>query len=67
MILQMPNRNKEWLFVASNLDNDSQADQEIAGWASLNGYRMPSPEHTYTIYRDKAVAREWKLLERRSF
>ncbi len=66
MILQMPNHDHRWLFVASSLDNNIQADQEIAGWASAHGYRLPAPERTYTIYHDKTVTREWKLLERRA-
>lgn len=60
----MPCPDQQFVFVASNLEDQMQAEREIVAWASLHGYRLPQTDRVFQLYSDLLSAREWRLLER---
>ena len=64
MVLQMPYLDKACVFVASSVENEEQARQEVQLWANGHGYKFAQTRRTFTIFRPNAQPREWVLLER---
>ena len=64
MVLQMPCPDKQFVFVASSLEDLQQAENEIVTWASSHGYRLPAATQIFTLYSAETTTREWHLLER---
>lgn len=64
MVLQMPCPDKQFVFVASSLEDRQQAEKEIVIWASSHGYRAPTVDRIFALYSEERLAREWRLLER---
>ena len=64
MVLQMPCPEKQFVFVASSLEDRQQAETEIVTWASSHGYQLPPPDRVFAVYSEASLAREWRLLER---
>lgn len=64
MVVQMPCADRKFLFVASSLRDNRQADREIVDWASIHGYQAPSGERVFTLYSPDVSPREWRLLVR---
>ncbi len=60
----MPCPDKRLLFVASDVEDKTQADQEIVQWATVHGYRVLQADQVFTIYRSSALVQDWRLLER---
>lgn len=60
----MPCPDKRLLFVASDVEDKTQAEQEIVQWATVHGYRVPAADQVFTIYQNSALVRDWRLLER---
>ncbi len=64
MVFEMPCPDKQFVFVASTLEDETQADTEITSWADSHGYRTPKLDQVYTVYTNVSPVREWRLLER---
>lgn len=64
MVFEMPCPDKRMLFVASDVEDRTQADQEIVQWATLHGYRVPQSDQVYMIYQNRRLLQDWRLLER---
>lgn len=62
----MPYPNRSRVFVASSVENEEKARQEMQLWANGHGYRFAQEAPKFTIYRQDAQPREWVLLERAS-
>ena len=64
MVFEMPCPDKRFVFVASTLEDQQQADTEITTWASSHGYRTPPEDQVFTIFSKVTAVREYRLLER---
>ena len=64
MVLQMPCPEEQFVFVASSLEDQQQAENEILTWASSHGYRSPATDQIFTLWSRDSRRREWRLLER---
>lgn len=64
MVVQLPYPDKSHVFVASNAENEEQADREVRLWAAGHNYQRQRADRTFTIYKPNVRPREWVLLER---
>lgn len=64
VVFEMPCPDERLLFVASDVEDKAQAEQEIVQWAGVHGYRVPNADQVYAIYQNSALMRDWRLLER---
>lgn len=66
VVFEMPCPDQRLLFVASDLEDKTQAELEIVRWASEHGYRLPGADRVFSLYQDGMGVRDWRLLERRA-
>ncbi len=64
VVFEMPCPDNRLLFVASDVEDKTLADQEIVQWATVHGYRMPKTDQVYLIYQNRRLINDWRLAER---
>lgn len=64
VVFEMPCPDNRLLFVASDVEDKTQADDEIVQWATVHGYQVPQSDQVYMIFQNRRLMNDWRLVER---